>query len=92
MRVRIENTDPGYTKSANYTAIAGKIDYDGKYAKIKENSCGPTTISFLTRNPNTNEGLSTSYAGPTIAKVEAFAGEDAYVRGGSPGSITITNL
>jgi hypothetical protein len=92
VRVRIENTDAGFTKATNYNQIAGKIDYDGKYAKIKENSCGPTTISFINRSPNTSEGLSTSYAGPAIAKVEAFSGEDAYVRGGTPGTITITNL
>lgn len=78
VRVRIENTDVGFTKGGNFPVIAGTIDYDGKTAKIKENSCGPTSIKFSYRHANDSEGLSTSHSAyvPTIAKVEAFYTED----------------
>lgn len=92
VRVRIENADQGFTNAGNFTSIAGKIDYDGSKAQVKENSCGPTSINFNTRSANTTQGLSTSYSPPTIAKVEAFYGEDTYVKGGTAGTVTITNL
>jgi hypothetical protein len=92
LKVTIANADAGFTKGGNFTVIAGKIDYDGKYAAIKANSCGPTTISFNTRTPNNTEGLTQNLTAPTIAKVAANIQNDNYVRGGSPGTIVTTAL
>lgn len=78
VRVSIVNTDVGYTKGGNYPSIAGTKDYDGKTSKIKENSCGPTTISFNSRYPDNSEGLATNLGSisPTVAKVAASYTED----------------
>ena len=92
LKVTIANADAGFTKGGNFTVIAGKIDYDGAYAAIKANSCGPTTISFNTRTPNNSEGLTQNLAAPTMAKVAANIQNDNYIRGGSPGTIVTTAL
>lgn len=80
VRVRLENAEQpsGAPGSIGYQPRGGTLDYDGVTVKIKENSCGPTSIKFSYRHANDTEGLTESHSAyvPTIAKSEAFYVED----------------